>query len=96
MRAYFVHLPEVGSMDVDELVSEYRERRLWSAPATCFSLGEPLIRILCYGKKHDHYRLASQLPNRDVLWTLLLIAVLVLLLWFFGIVEFDVGHPRWS
>lgn len=38
----------------------------------------------------------SQLPNRDVLWTLLLIAVLVLLLWFFGIVEFDVGHPRWS
>jgi cellobiose-specific phosphotransferase system component IIC len=38
----------------------------------------------------------SQLPNRDVLWALLLIAVLVLLLWFFGIVEFDVGRPRWS
>ena len=34
----------------------------------------------------------SQLPNRDVLWGLLLIIVLVLLLWVFGIVEFDVGH----
>ena len=45
-------------MDVDEPVFEYRERRLWLAPATCFSLGEPLIRILCCGKKHSHYGLA--------------------------------------
>jgi hypothetical protein len=94
MRAYFVHLPEVGSMDVDELVSEYRERRLWSAPATCFSLGEPLIRIFAVGRNMVTMDCRSQLPNRDVLWALLLIAVLVLLLWFFGIVEFDVGRPR--
>jgi hypothetical protein len=41
--------------------------------------------------------LRSQLPNRDVLWGLLLLIVLVLLLWFLGIVEFDVGgRRRWS
>ncbi len=84
-------------MDVDGLVSEYREWRLWSVPATCFSLGEPLIRILCCGKKHVTMDWRSQLPNRDVLWALLLIAVLVLLLWFFGVVEFDVGRGGgWS
>jgi hypothetical protein len=38
----------------------------------------------------------SQLPNRDVLWGLLLIIVVGLLLWFFGIAEFDVGGRfRW-
>jgi hypothetical protein len=38
----------------------------------------------------------SQLPNRDVLWGLLLIQVVMLLLWFFGFVEFDIGSSRWD
>ena len=38
----------------------------------------------------------SQLPNRDALLGLLLIVAVVLLLWFFGIVEFDIGRRRWS
>jgi len=38
----------------------------------------------------------SQLPGRDVLWGLLLIVLLALLLWFFGVVEFDIGRRRWS
>jgi len=38
----------------------------------------------------------SQLPNRDVLWGLLLIVVGGLLLWAFGIVEFEIGSRRWE
>jgi hypothetical protein len=38
-----------------------------------------------------------QLPNRDVLLGLLLIILLALLLWYFGIVEFSAGgRRRWS
>jgi hypothetical protein len=54
------------------------------------------VRILCCGKNTVSMEWRSQLPNRDVLLGLLLIVVLVLLLWFFGIVEFDVGRRRWQ
>ncbi len=83
-------------MEVAELVSEYRERRLWSASATSFSLRERAFVFYAVGKNMVNMEWRSQLPNRDVLLGLLLIVVLVLLLWFFGIVEFDVGRRRWQ
>ena len=81
-------------MDVAELVSEYRERRLWSVSATGFSLREPPSVFYIVGRHVVDMDWRSQLPNRDVLWGLLLIVVVVLLLWFFGIVEFDIGRTR--
>ena len=83
-------------MGVAELVSEYRERRLWSVSATGFSLREPPSVFYITGRHIANMDWRSQLPNRDVLWGLLLIVVVVLLLWFFGIGEFDIGRRRWS
>ena len=90
--AYLAHLPDVGSMGVAELVSEYRERRLWSVSATSFSLREPPSVFYITGGHIVNMDWRSQLPNRDMLWGLLLIVVVGLLLWFFGIGEFEIDH----
>jgi hypothetical protein len=49
------------------------------------------------GKNRVNMDWRSQIPNRDVLWGLLLIVVVGLLLWYGGIVEFSVGGRfRWQ
>ena len=80
-----------GVNGLAELVSEHRERRLWSVSATGFSLREPPSVFYIVGRHTANMDWRSQLPNRDVLWGLLLIEVVILLLWFFGFVEFDIG-----
>jgi hypothetical protein len=81
-----------GVNGLAELVSEHRERRLWSVSATGFSLREPSSVFYIVGRHVVDMDWRSQLPNRDVLWGLLLIVVVVLLLWFFGIGEFEIDH----